>query len=179
MKVYDGSQTDQTGDTEPEPDSDPERIKVGIAEYEVTADGAVLTTSGLGSCIGVALHDTRTGVSGLVHVMLPEADEVADDNEAKFADTGTELLVDEMESAGASVRDMKAKIAGGSDMLDFSDDGDSIGVRNAEMVRETLDEFNIPIAGEDVGGDHGRSLRFEARTGDLVVKSANEADARL
>jgi chemotaxis protein CheD len=174
MKVYDGSsQTEQTQDTEPE------RIKVGIAEHEVTTDGAVLTTSGLGSCIGVALHDPETGAAGLVHVMLPSADDMEDGNAAKFADTGTKLLVTEMEQAGDDVRNIEAKIAGGSDMLDFSESGSGIGVRNVEQVRETLDGFDIPIVGEDVGGDHGRSLRLESETGDLVVKSANQGDTRL
>ena len=91
----------------------------------------------------------------------------------------TDLLVEEMERAGASRRNIKAKIAGGSDMLDFSGDGSGIGVRNVEKVRETLDSYNIPIVGEDVGGDHGRSLRLESQTGDLVVKSADQNDMRL
>jgi len=174
MKVYDGSsQSERTQDAEPE------RIKVGIAEYEVTTDGAVLTTSGLGSCIGVALYDPETGVAGLVHVMLPSADEVEDGNAAKFADTGTELLVEEMEAAGADPGRIEAKIAGGSDMLDFSESGSGIGDRNATTVRELLSEYDIPIVGEDVGGDHGRSLRLESRTGDLVVKSANTDNRRL
>ena len=174
MKVYDGSQTEQSDD-EPEP----ERVKVGIAEYEVTTDGAVLTTSGLGSCIGVALYDSMTETAGLVHVMLPAADEMEEGNAAKFADSGTELLIEEMEAAGATVDHMQAKIAGGSDMLDFSEGGSGIGDRNVDQVEETLGEYGIPIVGQDVGGDHGRSLRFEARTGDLVVKSANRDEQRL
>jgi chemotaxis protein CheD len=174
MKVYDGSsQTEQTQDAEPE------RVKVGIAEWEVTTDGAVLTTSGLGSCIGIALYDTETGVAGLVHVMLPSADEMDDGNAAKFADTGTELLVEEMEDVGADTARIEAKIAGGSDMLDFSDSGSGIGDRNVAKVRETLEGYDIPIVGEDVGGDHGRSLRLESKTGDLVVKSANTENTRL
>jgi chemotaxis protein CheD len=174
MKVYDGSSQSENAR-----DTDPERAKVGIAEYEVTTNGAVLTTSGLGSCIGVALHDVNTGVSGLVHVMLPTADEMDDDNAAKFADAGTDLLIEEMERAGASRRHIEAKIAGGSDMLDFSGSGSGIGVRNVEKVRETLDSYDIPIVAEDVGGDHGRSLRLESQTGDLVVKSADQSDTRL
>jgi chemotaxis protein CheD len=173
MKVYDSSQTEQTRD------GDPDRVKVGIAEYEVTTDGAVLTTSGLGSCVGVALYDAETGAAGLVHVMLPAADKMEDDDAAKFADTGTELLIDELEARGASRRDIEARIAGGSDMLDFSESGSGIGVRNVEQVRETLAAYDIPIVGEDVGGDHGRSLRLESRNGDLVVKSANRNETRL
>ena len=173
MKVYDGSQTEETVE------ADPERIKVGIAEYEVTDDNAELTTSGLGSCVGIALYDERTGAAGLIHVMLPTAEEMADGKPAKFADTGTELLVSEMETLGANTADMVAKIAGGSDMLDFSEGGSGIGDRNVKQVKATLEDSGIPVVGEDVGGDHGRSLRLEASTGDLLVKSANRANQRL
>ncbi|MBO4247227.1 chemotaxis protein CheD [Halomicrobium sp. IBSBa] len=172
MKVYDGSQTEQ------ESVGQPERKKVGIAEYAVTTDEAVLTTSGLGSCIGVALYDPDSNTAGLVHVMLPRHDE-GEGARAKFADTGVEMLLEEMERAGAQRRSTEAKIAGGSDMLDFSENGSSIGSRNAATVRETLAANDIPILGEDVGGDYGRSLRLEAATGDLVVKSASQGTATL
>ena len=173
MKVYDGSQT------EPSEESDPERIKVGIAEYDVTTDDAVLTTSGLGSCVGVALYDSHTGTAGLVHVMLPVAEEMQDGNAAKFADTGTELLLEEMDAAGATADGIEAKIAGGSDMLDFSSGGAGIGDRNVEQVSATLSAHDVPIVGRDVGGDHGRSLRLESATGELIVKSANRDELRL
>ncbi|WP_254273042.1 chemotaxis protein CheD [Haloarcula marina] len=173
MKVYDGSQTDSSQS------STPERIKVGIAEYKVTTDAAVLTTSGLGSCIGIAIHDEVSGAAGLVHIMLPTAEDVGGGNRAKFADTGVAALVEALEAEGASREGMRAKIAGGSDMLDFSENGSSIGSRNSTQVRKTLEEYDIPLVGEDVGGDHGRSLRLESATGDLVVKSANAESTTL
>lgn len=173
MKVYDGSRTEGSAD------ADPERVKVGIAEYEVTDGNVELTTSGLGSCVGVGLYDERTSAAGLIHVMLPTADEMQDGKPAKFADTGTELLIEEMERLGARTGDMVAKIAGGSDMLDFSEGGSGIGDRNVKQVKATLEERGIPIVGEDVGGDHGRSLRLEAATGELTVKSANRTNRRL
>jgi len=172
MKVYDGSSTEQETTTQPDVK------KVGIAEYEVTTDGAVLTTSGLGSCIGVALYDESADVAGLVHVMLPEAAN-NEGSDAKFADTGIEVLVEAMEDAGASRSRITAKVAGGSDMLDFSQNGSSIGSRNFETVKETLSDFSIPIEGEDVGGDHGRSLKLKATTGELIVKSASQDSATL
>ncbi|CCQ32947.1 Chemoreceptor glutamine deamidase CheD protein [Halorhabdus tiamatea SARL4B] len=170
MKVYDGSEGQE---------STPERIKVGIAEYDVSTNGATLSTSGLGSCIGVALHDEESSVSGLVHVMLPAAEEVDGGNPAKFADTGVETLVEELEAHGADRSTMEAKIAGGSDMLDFSKNGSGIGLRNANVVEETLSALDIPIVGEDVGGDHGRSIKLEGDTGDLIVTSANRESKRL
>ena len=172
MKVYDGSAAE--GGT----DVPTEYMKVGIAEYEVTSRDGVLTTSGLGSCIGVALYDETAGVAGLVHVMLPTA-ENNEGTPAKFADTGVEVLVETMEDYDAEPGRITAKVAGGSDMLDFSENGSSIGSRNLETVRETLASFSIDIEGEDVGGDHGRSLKLEAATGDLVVKSASQETVTL
>jgi len=168
MKVYDGSQSEETQNAKSK------RLKVGIAEYDVTTEPtAMLTTSGLGSCIGIALYDEPTGAAGLVHIMLPTAEDVEGGNRAKFADTGVAELVDALEALGATRDTMRAKIAGGSDMLNFSENGSSIGTRNIEQVRATLDEYGIPITGEDVGGDHGRSLQLAVDSGDLVVKSAN------
>ncbi|WP_123537187.1 chemotaxis protein CheD [Halosimplex salinum] len=167
MKVYDGTTADS------EPATPPERVKVGIAESKVTDGDAVLTTSGLGSCLGVAVYDGSAAVAGLVHAMLPSIDEMEGTNEAKFADSGIRHLVAELEKRGGDREHMEAKLAGGSDMLDFSENGSGIGVRNVEMGRRTLAEFDIPVVGEDVGGDHGRSLRLESANGDLIVKSAN------
>jgi chemotaxis protein CheD len=173
MKVYDGNQTEEETGTQSE------RIKVGIAEYEVTTEMAELTTSGLGSCVGVALYHETTKIAGLVHVMLPVSEETEDGKPAKFADMGTALLIEEMEAAGADPGEIEAKIAGGSDMLDFSEGSSGVGDRNIKQVKETLAGADIPIVGEDVGGDHGRSLRLETVTGDLLVKSANRDDQRL
>lgn len=171
MRAHDG--------TEREPrDESPERIRVGIAEWEVTVEGATLTTSGLGSCVGIALYDDETGVAGLVHVMLPTADGTGD-APAKFADTGTELLVERLEASGADRDDIVAKIAGGSDMLDCSEAEPGIGERNVEQVKATLEEHDIALVGEDVGGDHGRSVRLEAATGEFVVESARRGSRTL
>lgn len=165
MKIDDGSQRDDVKETSAD------RIKVGIADYEVTADDTALTTAGLGSCVGVSLYDDETNTAGLVHVMLPVAEEMNRRKPAKFANTGTELLIAEMEAIGATKQNMEAKIAGGSRMLDAPQIATGIGDRNVRQVKLTLEEHGIPLIGEDVGGDYGRSIRLEPATGTLVVKS--------
>lgn len=67
MKVY---TSDRSTDR-----SSAERVKVGVADYAVAEAGAELMTSGLGSCVGIALVDTEAGVAGLAHAMLPDASE--------------------------------------------------------------------------------------------------------
>ncbi|WP_410764995.1 chemotaxis protein CheD [Haloferax sp. DFSO60] len=153
-------------------DATPARIKVGIADFAVGTDSAVLTTSGLGSCIGVVLYDADAGVAGLAHAMLPTAEDAS--NPAKFADTGITSLLSEMKSHGADPSRVVAKLAGGSTMFDFAatDGGKSIGERNADSARHTLSELDIDIVAEDVGGSHGRSLELDVETGTLSIRSA-------
>jgi len=145
--------------------------RVGIADYAVTADGALLTTSGLGSCLGVGLYDERAGVAGLAHVMLPTAPEDPP-NEAKFADTGVDAVLDAMCREGATLEGTTAKLAGASAMFDFDSQDEPIGERNVAAARATLDDLGVPVVAEDVGGDSGRSLRFDGGSGSLVVTSA-------
>jgi len=160
MKTYGGT-----------PASARTRKRVGIADFAVTAEGAVLTTSGLGSCLGVGLYDDRADVAGLIHVMLPTA---PDDptNAAKYADTGIDAVVTAMREAGAAPDRMRAKLAGGSAMFEFDSQDEPIGARNVAVTRAALDRFGIPVDAEDVGGDSGRSIRFHGDTGELRIKSA-------
>ncbi len=153
-------------------------IKVGVADYAVTPHETRLTTTGLGSCLGIALSEQSSGVSGLAHVMLPAAPESGGD-EAKFVDTAIDGMLAEMVRAGASTDTIEAKIAGGSNMLDLSGIGRDVGIRNVKASKERLSERGIPIVGEDTGGSHGRSLELHTETSILVVKSAHQGVNRI
>lgn len=169
MKVY----TSTTTTTRPEP----ERTKVGIADYAVASGDATLTTSGLGSCVGIALHDRESGIAGLAHAMLPYAD--GDATEAKYADTVVPALVRAMVEEGADPNRMQAKLAGGSTMFEFSSADGSIGDRNVAAAKEALARQSIRVVAEDVGGNHGRSLELAASTGEFRVRSAHVGETTL
>ena len=68
-------------------------IKVGMADLKVCKAPDALTTLGLGSCVGVALYDPVTKVSGLLHCMLPDSTQIRNNsNLAKFADTSDDSI---------------------------------------------------------------------------------------
>ena len=48
-------------------------IKVGMADLNTCKNPDVITTLGLGSCIGISLYDPVTKIGGLAHVMLPDS----------------------------------------------------------------------------------------------------------
>ena len=93
-------------------------IKVGMADLKACKCPDSLTTLGLGSCVGVALYDPVTKVSGLLHCMLPDSTQFRNNtNVAKFADTGIDELIKQMKSLGANDSRLVAKIAGGAQMF--------------------------------------------------------------
>ena len=64
-----------------------EVIKVGMADLNVCKNPDIITTLGLGSCIGIALYDPVTKIGGLAHIMLPDSTKMRNNsNIAKFAD---------------------------------------------------------------------------------------------
>ena len=151
-----------------------EYIKVGMADLKVASAPAVLTTLGLGSCVGIALYDPIKKLGGLAHIMLPDSSQIKNNqNVAKFADTGIKELLAIMEKEGAKRHRLVAKIAGGAQMFNFpnTDDSMRIGVRNTIAVKSLLENYKIPLLAEETGENYGRTIELHTETGRLVVKT--------
>jgi len=149
-------------------------IKVGMADVKHVMHPGVLVTLGLGSCVGVALYDRKTKMIGLAHIMLPWSYQAKNrTNKAKFADTGIQLLLENMLKDGADRRNIVAKIAGGAQMFTYTSVSDMIrvGERNVEATKKVLQELNIPVIAEDTGGNHGRTIEFYSEDGRLMIKT--------
>ncbi len=150
-------------------------IKVGMADLKIVSEPDVLTTLGLGSCVGIALYDKVTKIAGLAHIMLPDSSQIKNNqNLAKFADTAINLLVSEMIQKGAGPGRLTAKISGGSQMFSFGSNGSDlmkIGYRNVVATKEILSKLRIPILSEDTGGNYGRTIEFYSENGNLLVKT--------
>ena len=152
-------------------------IKVGMADLAVCKYPDALTTLGLGSCVGIALYDPVTKVSGLAHIMLPDSTKIKNNqNIAKFADTGIEELIKQMIKIGASKTRLVAKIAGGAQMFAFktstsqANDMMQVGARNVEAVKAVLKKEAIRLLAEDTGLNYGRTIEFYSENGQLLIK---------
>ncbi len=149
-------------------------ITIGISDLKVCRAPDVLVTYALGSCVGICLLDSITGIGGLSHIMLP--DSTASTNGAatpmRFADTAVPMLVREMERMGALKSRLKAKIAGGAVMFATASDKFNIGERNVAAVKAALRELRIPIIAEDTGLDYGRTVFFYPETGVMEIRAA-------
>lgn len=156
--------------------------KIGMADLDVTKQSGVLTTLGLGSCVGITLYDPITKIAGMAHIMLPSSKAIRNNsNAAKFADTGTLLLLEEVLKLGASRGRLVSKLAGGSQMFSFANKNDimKIGERNVIAVKEALQELRIPIVAEDTGGNFGRTIELYADSGILIVRTIGHGTKQI
>ena len=157
-------------------------IKVGMADLNVATNPEVLTTLGLGSCVGVCLYDSINKIAGMAHIMLPySVQSKADYNPAKYADTGIALLIDQMEKKGAFRSRLTAKLAGGAQMFNFKKENDiiKIGLKNTQACKELLAQYNIRILAEDTGGNYGRTIELYSADGKLLIKTIGSGIKQL
>ncbi|MGL4820532.1 MAG: chemotaxis protein CheD [Bacilli bacterium] len=157
--------------------------KIGIAEAALCNKPDKLRTAGLGSCVGVVLYDEMSGMSGMVHVMLPDIRIARDSNPNrwKYADTGVKDLYDALIKKGAMRTRMRAKIAGGAQMFQFQQNNGTvaIGTRNVMQVKEALKMCGIPLIAEHTGGNQGRTIQFDATTQLLHIRIVHGGELTL
>ncbi|AYD40729.1 chemotaxis protein CheD [Clostridium fermenticellae] len=149
-------------------------IRVGIADMNTAVSPDKIITVGLGSCIGIALYDRKQSLGGLAHIMLPDSTQFNKiTNPLKFADLAVPMLIEKLEKLGAHKGNLKAKIAGGASMFNFSDKSMimDVGNRNSIAVKNALKKNSIMIIGEDIGGNKGRTMIFSTENGNVHVKT--------
>jgi chemotaxis protein CheD len=151
-------------------------IKVGMADLKVGKDPDVLTTLGLGSCIGLTLYDPSTKIGGLVHYMLPDSTKLKNNtNVAKFGDTGIKELYRQVVLKGANRRRLVAKIAGGACMFNTGNSiAGRVGDRNVEMAILMLKLLNVPLVAKDTGLNYGRTVELNCANGEFLIKSVGK-----
>ena len=149
-------------------------ILVHMAGLDIGKGNDVLTTLGLGSCVGITLYDPLTKIGGMAHCMLPGSNNPKEvTNKAKFADTAVIELMQQVLKLGARRASLVAKIAGGAHMFSKTSGTDviKVGQRNATVVRGMLKEMRVPLLADETGGNYGRTIELYLENGDLKIKS--------
>jgi len=150
------------------------RLIVNISDAKVSQNPCdVLATYSLGSCIAVCLYDPKIHIGGMLHYQLP--DSKADAQRARekplmYADTGMNVLIDQLLSCGADKKRLQVKIAGGAAM-DISPKGFDIGKRNYLAIRKILWKQGMLIDAEDIGGSSARNMYLNIENGVVTIRS--------
>lgn len=149
-------------------------ITVNMGDYKTARGDKKLITKDLGSCVGIAMWDPKTGVGGLLHIMLPQYMPNRQETSfiaAKYADTGLEELVRVLVQQGAGRERLVTKLAGAAHMVKVEQvpESEDISSRNLTAVKKKLAELKIPILASEVGDYCPRTIVFELKSGTLRI----------
>ncbi len=149
-------------------------LVVKVADLAVGREEDTLLTIGLGSCVAIILHDREAKVGGLAHVLLPSRGLSREaERPGKFPQTAIPDLLERMAGLGAQQRRITARLAGGASMFaQLAPPGTiQMGERNLVASRQVLAQHHLPLVGEAVGGDFGRTVRLHCADGRVEVTS--------
>ena len=143
-------------------------VYITQGEEAVGNDEAMVISTILGSCISICLWDPEARVGGMNHLLLPAMETGGQTAGAVAMD----LLINKMMPLGAERPRIRAKLFGGSSMLQGRTD---IGQRNFEFGREYLRNENFPLEAENVGGSQARKIKFWPASGRAQMKLVEDA----
>ena len=132
------------------------RLYVGWDSFEIGTPS--LWTSGIGSCLALALYDPTKKIGALAHITGIRDRKIVP--EAVFP----EYLVRSMVAEFGVYQHLEAALAGDDRICTYP--------MISPIVKEQLAMLNIPIIGEDLGyfaGTRGREVHFDCQTGEVTI----------
>jgi chemotaxis protein CheD len=143
-------------------------------EYYVTTAHEVIATV-LGSCVSACIRDTRIGVGGMNHFMLPldssqgtSAWGAAVSAATRYGNVAMERLINDILKLGGKREHLEIKLVGGGRVL--AEMTTDIGARNIEFVRRYVADEGFKVLGEDLGDVFPRRVVYFPQTGRIRVR---------
>ena len=142
----------------------------------MTTDNVGIATT-LGSCISACIYDSKSGVGGMNHFMLPlttkNSHQVSwgqrgkESDATRYGNFAMEYLINIILKNGGIKNNLVAKIFGGSKVRENLSD---VGMNNIHFVLRYLASEQIKIETEDIGLTYPRKVIFEPFTGKAFIK---------
>jgi chemotaxis protein CheD len=134
----------------------------------------------LGSCIAVTMFHRRTRCAAICHALMPACEKKMGCSGCESYSRYAECIIQRMAKGflqkGIKAEDIEVKLFGGADSLSV-DSGRksslSVGTRNFEQARTSIEKERLRLSGSDVGGTKGRKLFFDTHTGEVLLKRMN------
>jgi len=153
-----------------------EAAKIGPGEYYYTDKDMVIVTV-LGSCVSACIRDTKLGIGGMNHFMLPQGAKADLDSPVsesmRYGNYAMEVLINQLMRNGAKRENLEAKIFGGGNVL-RSFTTNAVGDRNAEFVKKYLHDEGIAITSEDLLDVFPRKVYYFPKTGKVMMKKLRQ-----
>ena len=134
-----------------------------------------LVSTVLGSCVAVCLRDPVMAMGGINHYMLAlwNGDGLPT---PKYGNIAIEKLIRAMLTRGCTKERLEAKLFGGANVIASNPGALTVGERNVDLARDMLGREGIPIVAADVGGDLGRKIIYNTRSGVVLMSRLRRMD---
>lgn len=149
-------------------------IKLLPGDFDVVSGAEMLVTV-LGSCVAACIRDTKSGIGGMNHFLLPSMAvnkgrhwDDYDSAATRYGDLAMEYLINKIVQLGGQRENLEAKVFGGARMFktSFSD----IGLQNIEFVNDYLKTERIRVVSSNTGSTFARKIYYIPSTGDVYLK---------
>ena len=120
----------------------------------------------LGSSVSVSLYDKTLAIGGMNHFLFPVVD-TGKQTTSLYGNIAVLTLIRMMLKNGSALSNLEAQIFGGAyNSVDSSRD---IGRDNCKTARHILNQKQIKIVSEDVGGEMGRKIVFNTLNNEILT----------
>jgi len=139
-------------------------INVQIGEIKAARGNAVLETSGIGSCIALAIYDPPHKAGALAHIMLPgRCPNKKTTQKNRYVEDAIDAILEIMSDFGTQPDSLVIALAGGANILKKTED--TISVNNIDSTLNCLTELGLSVTAHSLGGNDRRSLSLDLDQG--------------
>ena len=133
----------------------------------------------LGSCIALVAFSSKHKVGCMFHALLPEHVEKIKiiknappvSPNADYVDYAFYYVRERLRQKGIELGEMKIMLFGGGDVLvPLCYNGQTVGSKNIEKIKEIINREKLKIYGEDTGGIKGRKIIFYPDSGKIYFE---------
>jgi chemotaxis protein CheD len=153
------------------------QLRTGELGYGI--EDTILSTSGIGSCVVVCLWDRHCRIGAMAHIPYPRDESEGRDllrNPGLSPDRAIPEMMRQLQKRGCLPTSLDAVLVGAGNMFESLDQSGSMQQLVQSILDNTLhalQQYQLVIRGQAIGGRYGRSVRFEVRNGQLTVTSVD------
>jgi chemotaxis protein CheD len=155
-------------------------VKVTVGKHYVTDRTDEMIVTILGSCVSACVRDTKLGLGGLNHFMLPQSkiESICTDSDAmRYGNHAMEVLINDILKRGGARNRLEFKLFGGANLGNYSN---LIGNKNARFAERYLKNEDFAIEAQDLGASYARRIRFFPTTGKVMMQALHrDSDLRV
>ena len=145
-------------------------IAVGTNECRLSVKGERLVARGVFSDVVIAMHVSSVKFAGLLRFTVSSEHGRNDWKAVQgFLEAALGEVFDGLRSMGFEPRNLAVYIIGGADLLSTKESQSTKRLHLA--ARRALWQEGIVVKGDDLGGNHARSIWLDGDSGRLIVRS--------